>query len=420
MNARSVDFPGHDGSRLAARLDLPPTPPRAYALFAHCFTCGKDVLAASRISAALSAQGIAVLRFDFTGLGMSEGEFANTNFSSNVADLVCAADFLRAHHQAPTLLIGHSLGGAAVLSAARDMPEVRAVVTVGAPSEPLHVARQLGKDVLAQLDTEHEVGISLGGRPFRIQRQFLDDIKAQRLHECIATLDRALLVMHAPLDEVVGIEQARRIFKAARHPKSFVALDGANHLLTDRRHATYAAGVIAAWVQPWLPEADPGLALTSGQVRVVESGVGRYTQRVQAGHHALIADEPASVGGDDAGPGPFDYLLAALGACTTMTLRMLAERKGWHLEPVEVTLRHRHIHAQDCADCESSDGKVLEIERTIRLPRSIDPAIAPQLLAIADRCPVHRALSGEIKIRTRAAQDGAHDPSAQTILHPPR
>ncbi|MEO7065446.1 MAG: alpha/beta fold hydrolase [Rhodanobacter sp.] len=405
MKAKHVEFPGHDGSLLSARLDMPPTPPRAYALFAHCFTCGKDVLAALRISAALNAQGIAVLRFDFTGLGMSEGEFANTNFSSNVADLLCAADFLRTQHQAPTLLIGHSLGGAAVLSAAHKIAEVRAVVTIGAPSEPLHVTEQLGAEVLAKLDTEQEVGVSLGGRPFRIQRQFLDDLKAQRLQERIAKLGCALLVMHAPRDEIVGIDQARRIFEAARHPKSFVALDGANHLLTGRQQAAYAASVIAAWVQPWLPAVPPRDALAAGQVRVVESGAGRYTQLVQAGRHELLADEPASVGGDDAGPGPFDYLLAALGACTTMTLRMVAERKGWQLDPVAVTLSQQHIHAQDCADCESREGKVLEIERTIHLPRGLDPAIAQQLLGIADRCPVHRALSGEIKVRTRATGD---------------
>lgn len=409
MKAQRVEFPGYDGSLLSARLDLPATTPRAYALFAHCFTCGKDVLAASRISAALNAKGIAVLRFDFTGLGMSEGEFANTNFSSNVTDLVRAADFLRDNHQAPTLLIGHSLGGAAVLSAAHEIAEVSAVVTLGAPSEPIHVTRQLGDDTLAKLDTEREVGVSLAGRPFRIQRQFLDDLKSQRLHERIASLRCALLVMHAPLDEVVGIDQARRIFEAARHPKSFVALDGANHLLTGRTHAAYAADVIAAWVAPYLPELATRPVLPAGEVRVAESGAGRYTQLVQAGRHHVLADEPTSVGGDDAGPGPFDYLLAALGACTTMTLRMVAERKGWSLAPVEVTLAHRHIHANDCTDCESTEGKVLEIERTIRLPNSLEPAMRQQLLEIADRCPVHRALSGEIKVRTRAVEDDASD-----------
>lgn len=252
MDAKGVEFPGYDGSLLSARLDLPPKAPSAYALFAHCFTCGKDVLAATRISAALNAQGIAVLRFDFTGLGLSEGEFANTNFSSNVTDLVRAADFLRERHTAPTLLIGHSLGGAAVLSAAHEIAEVRAVVTLGAPSEPIHVARQLGDETLARLGTEHEVGVSLAGRPFRIQRQFLDDLRAQRLREKIASLGCALLVMHAPLDEVVGIDQARRIFESARHPKSFVALDGADHLLTGRAQAAYAADVIAAWAAPYL------------------------------------------------------------------------------------------------------------------------------------------------------------------------
>ena len=407
MKAQRVEFPGYDGSLLSARLDLPTTPPRAYALFAHCFTCGKDVLAASRISAALNAQGIAVLRFDFTGLGMSEGEFANTNFSSNVTDLVRAADFLRERYTAPTLLIGHSLGGAAVLSAAHDIAEVRAVVTLGAPSEPLHVTRQLGDDTLAKLDTEREVGVILAGRPFRIQRQFLDDLKSQHLRERITSLRCALLVMHAPLDEVVAIDQARRIFEVARHPKSFVALDGANHLLTGRVHAAYAAHVMAAWVAPYLPEQAARPALAAGRVCVTESGAGRYTQLVQAGRHHLLADEPTSVGGDDAGPGPFDFLLAALGACTTMTLRMVAERKGWPLAPIEVTLAHRHIHANDCADCESTDGKVLEIDRTIRLPSSLEPAMQQQLLEIADRCPVHRALSGEIKVRTRAIEDDA-------------
>ncbi len=405
MITQRVDFPGYDGSLLAARLDLHPAPPRAYALFAHCFTCGKDVLAASRISAALNAQGIAVLRFDFTGLGMSEGEFANTNFSSNVADLVKAADFLRDNYRAPELLIGHSLGGAAVLSAAHEIPEVRAVVTLGAPSEPLHVAKQLGGDTLAKLDSEREVSVCLAGRPFRIQRQFLDDLKAQRMHERIASLGCALLVMHAPLDDTVGIDQARRIFEAARHPKSFVALDGANHLLTDRVHATYAANVIAAWVAPYLSEPAPQPVLDDGQVRVTESGTGRYTQHVQAGRHHLLADEPTHVGGNDAGPGPFDYLLAALGACTTITLRMVAERKAWPLPPLKVTLSHRHVHANDCAYCESTDGKVLEIERTIHFPASIDPVVRGQLLDLADRCPVHRALSGEIKVRTRAKDD---------------
>lgn len=255
MSSAPTEFIGHDGSQLAARLDRP-SAPRAYALFAHCFTCSKDVLAAARISATLNDHGIAVLRFDFTGLGMSEGDFSETNFSSNVADLERAADFLREHYQAPTLLIGHSLGGAAALSVAADIPEVRAVVTIGAPSEPMHIIRQLGKKAVAQLDSGHEeVEVSLAGRPFRIQQQFLEDLRTQRLSERIATLGRALLVMHAPLDETVAIAQAGKIFAAAMHPKSFVALHNANHMLSGPDDAQYAAGIIAAWVQPWLPHA---------------------------------------------------------------------------------------------------------------------------------------------------------------------
>ena len=402
MNARRVEFAGFDGSRLAARLDMPVTPPRAFALFAHCFTCGKDGLAASRISTALTAQGIAVLRFDFTGLGMSEGQFADTNFSSNVADLRCAADFLRHDYQAPSLLIGHSLGGAAVLAAAHAIDEVRAVVTLGAPSELTHVTRQLGIAV-QQLDIEREVGVTLAGRPFRIRRQFLEDLKEYNLHERIATLGRALLVMHAPRDDVVDIDHARRIFEAAKHPKSFVALDGADHLLSGRKDAAYAAKVIAAWVDRYLPEDAPTASVADGQVRVVESGTGRFTQHVQVGRHVLISDEPGRAGGDDAGPAPYDYLLAALGASTSITLRMVAERKGWQIEPFEVTLERRFIQAEDCSDCDYAAGQpVLEIDRHIRWRGSIDPEVRQRLLEGADRCPVHRALLGEIKVRTYA------------------
>ncbi|MDE2155234.1 MAG: alpha/beta fold hydrolase [Xanthomonadaceae bacterium] len=259
MHASKVEFRGHDGSLLAARLDHPEGTPRAYALFAHCFTCGKDIHAATRVSAALCEMGIAVLRFDFTGLGMSEGDFANTNFSSNVADLVCAADYLRRDHQAPSLLVGHSLGGAAVIAAAGLIPEARAVATVGAPAEPSHVARQLG-DAVDALRTADAVDVTLAGRPFRIKRQFLDDLHAQDMAEHLAHLGRALLVMHSPIDEIVDIDNARRIYAAARHPKSFVALDGARHLLGRREDAVYAARVLAAWVEHYLPPAGPAEA----------------------------------------------------------------------------------------------------------------------------------------------------------------
>lgn len=330
MHSQKLQFPGHSGELLAARLDSPDATPRAYALFAHCFTCGKDIFAASRISAALVERGFAVLRFDFTGLGMSEGEFANTNFSSNVADLVKAADYLREAYAAPTLLIGHSLGGAAVLAAASRIEECRAVATIGSPAEPIHVKRVLGDDIHA-IREQGELEVRLAGRPFRIQKQFLDDLEASTIRERVAHLGRALLVMHSPVDEIVDIDNARQLYVAARHPKSFVSLDDADHLLRKRRDAEYAASVLAAWAWRYLPDvealpdkAEPAEALDEGVVEVAETGAGLFANQVLAGRHRLPADEPQSLGGTDTGPTPYDYLLAGLGACTAMTLRMYA------------------------------------------------------------------------------------------------
>jgi putative redox protein len=405
-SSRKFTFPGHDGSALAARLDVPDAAPRAFALFAHCFTCGKDSLAAARIGRALTARGIAVLRFDFTGLGASEGEFANTNFSSNVADLVCAADHLRREHDAPTLLVGHSLGGTAVLAAARDIPEAVAVATIAAPAEPAHVARQFGA-AQDRLATQDEVEVELAGRPFRIQRQFLDDVRGSRIDDCIAQLGRALLVLHSPRDAIVGIDSASRIFRQAMHPKSFVSLDQADHLLTRREDADYAAAVLSAWAGRYLEETGGAPAASveadapeAGVVEVAEAGTGKFTQTVRSGRHRWLADEPRDFGGDDAGPSPYDLLLAGLGTCTTMTLRMYATRKRLPLEHVRVSLRHDRIHAEDCSDCETTEGKLDEIQRSLTLQGDLDDAQRLRLLEIAEMCPVHRTLAGEIKIRT--------------------
>ncbi len=399
-----VEFPGSSGSPLAGRLDLPAGAPRAFALLAHCFTCSKDVVAAARVAAALTAYGIGVLRFDFTGLGGSGGDFANTNFSSNVDDLVAAAGFLSEHHGAPSILIGHSLGGAAVLAAAERLPETRAVITIGAPADTDHLLHLLADD--KQEILEHgEAEVSLASRTFRIQRQFLDDIQSQPQAERIANLDAALLVMHSPVDEIVGVDNAREIFEAARHPKSFVSLDGADHLLTRPRDAQYAASVIAAWATRYLDDEDAPRheeVPAEGQVLVADNGVGKYGQRVAVGRHELTADEPAPLG-EDSGPSPYDYVLAALGTCTSMTLRMYADRKEWPLQHVTVKLRHSRIHAEDCASCETETGQLDRVERTIELTGDLDDEQRERLLEIADKCPVHRTLHSEVSVITKLA-----------------
>ena len=404
MKSEKLTFPGSSGGQLAARLELPPGLPRAYALFAHCFTCTKDIFAASRIAAALAEQGIAVLRFDFTGLGASEGDFANTNFSSNVEDLVRAADYLRETREAPKLIIGHSLGGAAVLAAAGQVPEAVAVATIGAPAEPAHVAHHFTES-REEIEGKGEAEVLLVGRPFRIKKQFLEDIEAQRLESAIAGMRKALIVFHAPRDQTVGIENAGKIFAAAKHPKSFVSLDDADHLLSRKADAIYVASVLGAWAARYLGDIDlaEGPRAKEGTVVVEETGEGRFTQAIAAGPHRLRADEPESYGGLDSGPSPYDLVLAGLGACTSMTLRMYAGRKKLPLDKVQVTLSHQKIHAQDCAECETKDGKIDRIERRIRMTGDLNEDQRRRLLAIADRCPVHKTLESEVQVVTEAA-----------------
>lgn len=401
MPSFPIRFPGALGAELAGRLDTPLLPPRAYALFAHCFTCSKDSKAANFISAALTEHGIAVLRFDFTGLGASDGDFANTGFSSNVADLVAAAEWLRGHHGAPAILIGHSLGGAAVLAAAGRIPEARAVVTIGAPSDPVHI-KALLKSSVGEIEVMGEAEVELGGRRFRIKREFLEDLEQHTQKQTIAGLRRALLIMHSPIDGTVPIENATGIFIAAKHPKSFVSLDSADHLLSRREDARYAAKVLAAWAGRFVPLADPNrIEGEAGEVVVAETREGKFTLSIAAAGHALRADEPQSVGGLGSAPGPYDLLLSALGACTAMTIRMYADLKQLPLERVTVRLKHEKIHAQDCADCETNEGKIDRIERVITLEGALDEAQRAKLLEIADKCPVHRTLHGEVKVVTR-------------------
>jgi putative redox protein len=405
MRTERFDFPNTDGHLLTAVLHHPDGEPRDYALFAHCFTCSKDSRAARWISESLAARGIAVVRFDFTGLGSSEGDFANTDFSSNVDDLVAAADHLRATHSAPALLVGHSLGGAAVLSAAGRIAETRAVATIGAPSDPSHVATLFGEQIDA-IRSRGEGEVELGGRTFRIRRDFLDDIAEHRLLEQVRTLRKPLLIMHAPTDQIVGIDNASAIFAAARHPKSFVSLDDADHLLSRRRDARYAGDVIAAWSQRYIaaPVDEPA---PDGQVVVSETGRGQFQQSVTAGAHRFLADEPTEVGGLDTGPSPYDLLLAALGACTAMTLRLYAQRKELPLDHVSVTLQHSKIHAKDCQNCETQQGQIDRIERVVVIDGDLTGEQRARLLEIADKCPVHRTLTSEIDIQTELSTDGS-------------
>jgi len=389
MPTEAIRLPGRGGRLLAARLDTPAAAPRAYALFAHCFTCSKDSKAAAYVAQALAAHGIATLRFDFSSL----------EFSSNLEDLLAAADWLRSTHQAPQILAGHSLGGAAVLAVAAKIPEVRAVATIGAPFDPAHVTH-LVKDAQAAGD---DLQVSIAGRQFRVAKSFFDDLAGHKAGATIGALRKPLLVFHSPRDTIVDIDNASQIFLAARHPKSFVSLDRADHLLTQKDDARYAATVLAAWASRYLePEAAPEDAVTG--VRVAEAGEGRYAQLVAIGRHRLRADEPVAVGGDDSGPGPYDLLLAGLGACTSMTVRMYAEQKKWPLARVTVDLKHHKVHAADCAECETREGKIDRIERVLTLEGDLDDSQRARLLEIANKCPVHRTLHSEVWIPTTLAK----------------
>lgn len=403
LRTERVTFKNAAGEELAARLELPPWNvgeglPRAYCVFAHCFTCSKDIAAASHIARSLSRAGIAVLRFDFTGLGSSDGDFANTNFSSNVDDLVHAASFLEENYRAPSLLVGHSLGGAAVLAATRRIKSIEAVVTIGAPADPVHVKKNFGAKIDV-IQKEGEADVQLAGRTFRIKQQFLDDIEEQTLGGALGDLEAALLVMHSPLDQTVPIGEAEKIYRAARGFKSFVSLGDADHLLTKSSDAEYAASLIGVWASRYVTLARDGdhddEVPEPGDV-IVEEIAPPYTNGVRMNQHQLTADEPKSYKGADLGPAPFELLLSGLGACTSMTLRMYADRKGWPLDRVSVKLHHERVPAED-------DPKALteHIERVVTLGGDLDADQRARLLEIADRCPVHQALENPKVITTR-------------------
>lgn len=400
MPYERVTFTGHDGSVLAARLDLPEGPHLATALFAHCFTCSKDIVAARRMGHRLATLGLAVMRFDFTGLGHSEGEFGNTDFTSNVGDLQAAAAFLAGRGMAPSLLVGHSLGGAAMIKAAPEIKSAKAVAVLGTPFDPEHVTRNFGS-ALDKIRKQGAAEVDLGGRTFRITRDFLDDVEAASLKPALAQMRAALLVMHAPRDAIVGIDNATRIFTAARHPKSFVTLDDADHLISTPQDADYAADMIATWAKRYLdlrpPAPPPGVP--EGIVRVSEADPEGFLQDVSAGpdHHAK-ADEPAAYGGTNRGMSPYGFIAAGLGACTSMTIRMYARRKGWKLTHVRVDVSHDKMHAQDAKA--GTGDKIDMFRREIYLEGNLTEEQRSRLLEIADKCPVHRTLERTSTIQT--------------------
>ncbi len=408
MPTERISFPGSTGAELSARLEVPlGGEPAAYVLFAHCFTCSKNLKAAVNLTRSLADEGLAVLRFDFTGLGESEGDFANTNFSSNVEDLVAAGRYLEERHEAPSLLVGHSLGGAAVIHAARELPSVRAVATIGAPADPAHVLKHV-EDSRDEIEERGEAAVTLAGRTFRIRKQFLDDLERVRMEDAVGGLERALMIFHSPRDETVGIGNAARLYEMARHPKSFVSLDDADHLLVEERDSRFVGRMLGSWAARYVelpaPESTPEELVEKDRVVVRTGAEGFRTEVVARGHH-LVADEPTSVGGTDQGPTPYDLLVAGLGACTSMTLRMYADRKGWALEDVTVRLKHRKIHQRDCEDdCADGEERLDRVRRRIELAGDLDEEQRRRLLEIADRCPVHRTLDRGVEVETELAE----------------
>ncbi len=415
MPRTQVLFYNKQNESLSGLLELPNARINCYAIFAHCFTCSKDGIAATYISRALAENGVAVLRFDFTGLGNSAGDFPNTNFSSNLDDLFAAAEFLQENYAAPQILIGHSLGGSAVLAVAKQIESVRAVVTINSPATAEHV-KHLFDDAHNEILNNQSAKVSLGGRSFTIQKQFIEDLDRHNTLDHIKELGKALLVFHSPVDQIVSIDEATRIYLAAKHPKSFITLDQADHLLSDKDDANYVAAVITAWVSRYLADSfssesastnsrqDDALPIIESGTVIVRERDKKFAREIFTQQHRLVSDEPVEQGGADSGANPYELLLAALGSCTSMTLRMYANHKKLDLEAIEVTLRHSRVHLDDCKTCDDKNTLVDKIDRKIKLVGRLDDDQRKRLLEIADKCPVHKTLVNEIVIETKLTQ----------------
>lgn len=400
MPSTKVEFTNAEGKKLAARLELPiDQHPHSFAIFAHCFTCNKNLTAVRNISRALNLHGIAVLRFDFTGLGDSEGEFGDTNFSSNIQDLIQAAQFLTDNYQAPELLVGHSLGGAAVICAGTQLESIKAIATIGAPFDPAHVRHHF-ESSLAEIEQNGEAKVNIGGRSFNVKKQFLDDIANQFIKNHIKELGKALLIAHSPQDKIVEIENAAELYHAARHPKSFVSLDGADHLMSNKRDSQYIGNVIANWADRYIEKTEVE-ELKSDKEVVVRLGNKGFTTDIMVRKHSLIADEPESVGGNDFGASPYELVSAGLGACTAMTMQMYARRKKWDLQEVIVHLEHYKNYAEDMESVmDDKPTKIDHFDRFIEMEGDLTEEQRTRLLEIANRCPVHRTMHSEIQINT--------------------
>lgn len=401
MGNKRIYFKNQDGELLSGRLDLPVDQhPHNFVLFAHCFTCNKNLLAVSNISRSLTSKGFGVFRFDFTGLGESEGDFEDSNFSGNVEDIIAAAKHMKENYKSPSLLIGHSLGGAAVLAAAPDISSVKAVATIGAPSNPNHV-KHLFQSNLDEINTNGIAKVNIGGRDFTIKKQFLNDLKSQTTQDIIDKNKKALLFLHSPQDNIVGIKNAEELYKAAHHPKSFITLDGADHLLSKKSDSLYVGKVIASWVDRYVNIPETINLKTQHQVVAVLDDDEGFTTKMKVGRHFMTADEPKDFGGNDFGPSPYEYVSAGLSACTAMTMQMYAKRKKWDLQQVEVHTTYGKDHAKDCESCEADTSKIDTFKRAIKISGDLDEKQRQRLLEIADKCPVHRTLHSDTQIITR-------------------
>jgi putative redox protein len=400
MNNQKITFKNDQGHELAARIQLPADQKASkFALFAHCFTCNKDLTAIRNISRSLTNQGFGVMSFDFTGLGESEGDFSDTDFSSNIGDLIAAANFMGNKYQAPKLLVGHSLGGAAVVFAANKISSAQAVAVIGAPSSPGHV-QHIFKDDLDAIEEKGKTEVEISGRTFTIQKEFVEDISEKNMSEALKKLDRSLLILHSPQDKVVNISNAAEIYKTAKHPKSFISLDGADHLLSEKKDSLYVGSVIASWASRYI-DADEKQRVKPKKQVAVRIGKDGYTTDITDGRHQLVADEPEDIGGNDYGPSPYDLLLSSLGACTAITLRMYADRKKWDLQELLVHLEHKKDYAEDCKKCDSKDSKIDHIYRFIELSGDLSDDQKDRLIEIAEKCPVHKTLEGKVKVDTQ-------------------